>query len=114
MRAEHDIGDGCGQIHAVIRSARLYENRIALWTARYVERALDRKELPFVIERMKFFWMENEARLLVADKGVVIPAIPKSSDDLDGFMSAVITLGMAVGFFAPKVLSFHDGRRGHD
>ena len=63
---------------------------------------------------MQLLGVEIAARHPVADKGVVVPAVPQPFDDLDEFDGAVVALAVLVMLLAAEIVGFVDGRRRHD
>ena len=79
-----------GKLAAVVGGAGLHQHRLALRRARHVERAAHVEVLAVVIERVHLLRIEEQARLLVADEGVVVPRIPQRLHDLDEFLAAPV------------------------
>src|SRR5258708_38752609 len=58
----------------------------------HVQRPSHGKEGPFVIQPMHLFRNEVASAGPIHDKRVVVPAVPKSPNDFDKFICALVTL----------------------
>ncbi len=87
---EHHVGGAGGKLHADVRGARLRHDRAALRRACYVERPAHREVLSLVAEDVHLVEVEPDAALLVAQKGIVLPAVPQTDDDVVELGGAVV------------------------
>lgn len=87
---------------------------MALRRPRDIQRAANREMLTLVVQVMELGRVEVPFRFAVADKRIVVPAVPQSLhhfDKLDGPVVAGIVLVMPL---ASEVEGFGDVRRGDD
>ena len=63
---------------------------------------------------MFFRWVEINAAFFIADKGIIIPTVPKSFHHFDKFMRALVTVFMIVMCFASEIIGLCLERRGHN
>ena len=92
MRAEHDVGRFRRQLAAVVRGTGLHDDRLALRRARDRERSLHLEELALVIEHVPPVRVVEAAVVLVEHEGIVVPAVPQATHDVDELARAPIAL----------------------
>ncbi len=94
LRREHDVGDARRQRLARPRRAGLDQDRMTLRRARNVQAAFDGEVFSMERRHMQAARPHEETRLLVADKGVVGPAVPQDATGLDEFLGHGVALGV--------------------
>ena len=100
------LGELGGDIDHVLGAARLHDDRPSLRGPRHIERPAHREELAFVIERMQPLRIEKLPAGLVADEGVVVPAVPQRGDDIGEFAGAFVALAVLEVLIAAEILRF--------
>ena len=90
LRGEHHVGGAGGELHADVGRAGLRHHRPALRRARDVERPAHVEVLPLVIEDVHLVVVEPDAAFLVAQEGVVLPAVPQADHDVVELRGAVV------------------------
>src|SRR5262249_60698378 len=98
-----DVWSGAG-------GAGLEQYRMALRRARDVERTAHREMLAPVVQDMDFRRVEIAAGGAVAQKRVVVPAVPQPLHDLDELHRAVITLAVGEMLLAAEIPRLVDRR----
>jgi hypothetical protein len=79
------------KVAAIARSAGLDGDRPPLGRSRYVERARDRIISAAMRDRVNLRRIDKACVKLVADKRIVLPAIPERVDNVREFLGTVIT-----------------------
>jgi hypothetical protein len=92
-----------GELAAGIGGARLDDDRPALDRPGDVQGAADRQELALVVEHMHALGVEIDAVLDVEDEGVVGPAVPEASHDIEELAGAAVALAMLHAFGQPEI-----------
>src|SRR6185437_16278782 len=84
-------------------AAGLHDHRIALRTARNVERAEHREILAAMIELMQRVRPEELPGFLVPNEGVVVPAVPQAEHNPGKLARAFVALAVLVVLFAIEI-----------
>jgi hypothetical protein len=77
--------------------------KTALDRTRDIEWAVDRVVSALMVQDMQFLSVEVDAAFNIADKGVIRPAIPKSSHDIVEFAGPPIAFAVLQMFFQPEI-----------
>jgi hypothetical protein len=88
---------------SVGRAAGLDQHGVPLGAARQIERAIDAEVFAAMVDAMHFRGVDETAARLVADKGVVFPAIPQRLHHLGELGCALVALRMIGHRLAPKI-----------
>ena len=97
--AEDDFRGLGRQLAPGLRRAGLHDHRPALHRAGDVERAAHRQMLALVVQHVQAVGVEEHAARLVAQPGIVGPAVPQPGDDaveLAGAAIALVVLDMVL------------------
>ena len=93
LGGEHHLGGAGGELAAGLGLAGLHDHRVALGRPRHVEGAFHREMLALVARRMHLVRVEELAARLVADEGLVLPAVPQRGDGVDELVGALVAFG---------------------
>ena len=113
-RGEDQFGNPRGDIAAGARGAGLHQHRPALRRAGDVQRPAHLEVLPLVVQHMHLRGVEGDAGFLVADEGILVPAVPQTADHLGELDGAVIAVGVAEMLVARIVQRILLVVRGHE
>ena len=80
------------EIAAVTRSARLHKHRMALRRTRQIQRPLHLEKAAIMIDGMHLLHVDEASARLVANKSVIVPAVPECLDELRELCRARIAL----------------------
>ena len=109
---EHHLGGFGGDLLAGVGRTGLHDDRPALHRAGMVQRAANLEVLALVVQHMHLVGIEEDAAFLVADPGIVRPAIPQTGHDLIELAPAVIALPVLDMLLQAEIQSCIGVRRG--
>ncbi|MCY1216913.1 hypothetical protein D9M72_288030 [compost metagenome] len=112
-RGEHRLGMPCGQLAPVAGAAGLEQHRMALRRPRQVQRALHVEEGAMVRHRLQPGGIDKAPVVLVADQGIVFPAVPQRLDEIRELVGTRIALSVVRRRGAAEVACRAGIRRGH-
>ena len=81
---EHDVGGAGRELERHLRVGEGDDQRLPLRRPGHDRGALHAEELALEVDVVELVAIDEAARRLVADDGVVLPAVPEPADDLDG------------------------------
>ena len=114
VRDEHDFGGLRREFLARFRRTGLHDDGPALRRTRDVERPAHLEVLAAMVEHVQLVGIEIDAAFLVAQEGVVFPAIPQARDDVVEFARAFIAHGMIGMLLEVEVLRLRFRARRHE
>ncbi|CUI61657.1 Uncharacterised protein [Achromobacter xylosoxidans] len=94
VRHEDDLGGARRQVAPGGRGASLHHHRAALRRTRHVQRPAHREMLATMAQRMQLGRVEILAAVLVAQEGVVLPAVPQAQHHVVELGGAGIAAGV--------------------
>jgi len=97
LGGEHRLGVPGGELPAVVRRARLDQERAALRRPGHVERPADLEELALVVDLVDAAVVGVDARRLVAEFRAVLPAVPQPDRHVGELGSPAVALGVGPG-----------------
>src|SRR5450755_2388333 len=100
LRKKDHLGGLRAQFLAVLRCAGLCDDRIALRWTRQVQWTTDREKGALVIELVKLAGIKIALAGAIAQKRVVLPAVPKPEHDLYELAGAIVSFSNIVVFIA--------------
>ena len=108
-----DLRRARGQVLSGSGRAGLGDHGVALDRARRVQRPPHGQVLAAVVQRVQARRVEIAAARLVADEGVVLPAVPQPEHDVDVLLGPAIARAVLHVPLAPEVQRFLLAPRGH-
>ena len=110
---EQHLGGARRKLAAGVGLAGLHDHRLALRRARHHQRPAHREVLALVMQHVHLGRVEEQARRLVQDEGVVLPGVPQPLRHLDELGGAAVAVGMRGMLVVAEVERLRRRRRGH-
>ena len=101
------------QLLAGLGRSRLHLDRVALGRACHVQGSADLEVGALVLQDVELVWIEVAPGLLVAEEGVVVPAVPEARDHVDELLGLLVAARVFQVLVLPEVRGFRGVGGGH-